>query len=169
MNALTIFVAIVAVCFVGQLVALILLLKGIKESSGRLEKVADRMEQRAGPALDAVQAILSEVKPKISEITSNLAEAASTIRSQVANAAEATGEVVERVRMQATRLDDLVHSTANKVEQTTDFLQNSVITPVRRVHAIVQAVSAGIAFLRHNRARKQGPQLAAEEDEEMFI
>lgn len=168
MNPLTIFVAIVAVCFVGQLVALLLLLKAIKESSQRVESIADRMEQRAGPLLDAAQGILSEVKPRISEITTNLGEAAATIRSQVAHAAEATGEVVERVRMQAARLDDLVHSTAEKVEQTTDFLQNSVITPVRRVHAILQAVNAGIGFLRRSRASKKGPQLATE-DEEMFI
>lgn len=169
MNSLTIFVAIVAVCFVGQLVALLLLLKAIKESSQRLESIADRMEQRAAPVLNAAHSILSDVQPRISEITSNLAEAAATIRSQVSNVAETAGEVVERVRMQAARLDEMVHSTAAKVEETTDFLQHSVITPVRRVHAIVQAVNAGIGFLRRNRASKKGPQLATAEDEEMFI
>ena len=83
--------------------------------------------------------------------------------------AQATGEIVERARMQAARLDHLIHSTADKVAETTDFLQTSVVTPVRRVHAILSAVNAGIGFLRQNRARKKGPQLAAEEDEEMFI
>ena len=166
---LTIFVGITAAVFVGQLILLYFVYKAIEKSSERMESIASRMEQRAAPALAAAHAILEDAQPKIGEITSNLAQASAMIRSQVAGAAQATGEIVERVRMQAARLDDLIHSTADKVEQTTDFLQTSVITPVRRVQAIVSAVNAGIGFLRRNRAGKKGPQLAAEEDEEMFI
>ena len=166
---LDIFVGITAIAFCGQLVLLFLLYKAIEKSSERLENSANRIEQRVAPVLDAAQAILSDVQPRISEITTNLTEASATIRSQVTGMAESAGEIVERVRMQAARLDEMVHSTADKVEQTTDFLQNTVITPVRRVHAILHAVNAGIGFLRRNRASKKGPQLAAEEDEEMFI
>ena len=169
MNPLTVFVAITAVCFVGQLIALLLLLKAIKEGSQRVESIANRVEQRAAPVLDTAQAILQQAQPRIGEITANLAEASATIRAQVSGAAQATGEIVERARMQAARIDELIHATADKVEETTDFLQTSVITPVRRVQAIVQAVNAGIGFLRRNRGRKSGPQVATEEDEEMFI
>lgn len=168
-TVLTIFVAVTAVAFVGQLIVLLLVRKAIEKSSERMEDVANRIEHRAAPVLATARAILEQAEPRIGEITSNLAEASAQIRSQVAGVAQATGEIVERARMQAARLDDLVHSTADKVEQTTDFLQTSVITPVRRVHAIVSAVNAGIGFLRRNRARKKGPQLATEEDEEMFI
>lgn len=166
---LTIFVAVTAVAFVGQLFLLFFLVKATKESSERIENIAKRVEERTAPVLAAAHAILDDAQPRISEITSNLAEASATIRAQVTGVAQATGEIVERARMQAARLDDLIHTTADKVEETTNFLQNSVIKPVRRVHAIVQAVNAGIGFLRRNRARKQGPQLATEEDEEMFI
>lgn len=166
---LTIFVGVTAIAFVGQLFLLFGLSKAVKESSERLENSANRMEQRVAPVLATAQAILSEVQPRISEITTNLAEASATIRSQVTGMAEAAGEIAERMRMQSVRLDEMVRSTADRVEQTTDFLQNTVITPVRRVQAIVQAVNAGIGFLRRNRASKKGPQLAMEEDEEMFI
>ena len=166
---LNIFVGISAVAFCGQLVLLFFLYKAIEKSSERLENSATRMEQRVAPVLTAAEAILHEAQPRISEITSNLAEAAATIRSQVAGLAETAGEIAERVRMQAVRLDEMVHTTASKVEETRDFLQHSVVTPVRRVHAILQAVNAGIGFLRRNRASKKGPQLATTEDEEMFI
>ena len=165
----TVFVVVTAAAFCLQLVLLFLLYRAIEKSSERMENVANRMEQRAAPVLSAAHAILDDAQPKISEITSNLAEASLTIRSQVSDIAHATGEIVERARMQAARLDELIHTTVDKVEQTTDFLQTSVITPVRRVHAILQAVNAGIGFLRRNRAKKKGPQLATEEDEEMFI
>jgi methyl-accepting chemotaxis protein len=167
--AVTIFVGVTAVAFVGQLFLLFCLAKAVKEISERMERIANRMEERATPVLATAQAILEEAQPRIGEITSNLAEASATIRANVAGVAEATGEIVERARMQAARLDELIHSTADKVTDTTDFLQNKVITPVRRVHAIVSAVSAGVGFFKRNRARKSGPQLAAEEDDEMFI
>ena len=172
MNAnvvLDIFVGITAIVFCGQLVLLYFLYKAIDRSSARMENIASRMEERATPVLAAAHAILEEAQPRIGEITSNLAEASATIRAQVAGVATATGEIVERARTQAARLDELIHSTSHKISETTDFLQEKVITPVRRVHAIVSALSAGIGVLKRSRARKKGPQLAAVEDEEMFI
>lgn len=168
-TVLTVFVAVTAVAFVGQLFLLYGLLKAVKESSERVERIANRIEERTTPVLATAQAILEEAQPRIGEITSNLAEASATIRANVAGVAEAAGEIMERARMQAAHLDELIHSTANKVAQTTDFIQDRVITPVRRVQAIVSAVSAGVGFLKRSRSRAKGPQLAAADDEEMFI
>ena len=166
---LIIFVGVTALAFILQLVLLFFLYKAIERSSSRMESIANRIEERATPVLASAQAILEESQPKIGEITSNLAEASATLRAHVAGVAEATSEIVERARAQAARLDELVHSTVDRVSETTDFLQNKVIMPVRRVQAIVSAVSAGVGFLRRNRARQKGPQLATADDEEMFI
>lgn len=166
---LTVFVIVTAIAFCAQAIILVFLYKAINQSSARIENIAERMEKSALPVLTAAGAILDDAQPKMAEITSNLAEASSMIRANVATVAEATGEIVERARMQAARLDEVIHSTVDKVEQTTDYLQNSVIRPVRRVHAIVQALNAGFSFFKHARAAKKGAQLAAEEDEEMFI
>lgn len=166
---LTVFVIVTAIAFCAQAIILVFLYKAINQSSARIENIAERMEKSALPVLTAAGAILDDTQPKMAEITSNLAEASSMIRANVATVAEATGEIVERARMQAARLDEVIHSTVDKVEQTTDYLQNSVIRPVRRVHAIVQALNAGFSFFKHARAAKKGAQLAAEEDEEMFI
>ena len=168
-TVLTIFVAITAISFVGQLFLLFAIAKAVKESAERMERVANRMEERATPFLAAAHAILEEAQPKIGEITSNLAEASAVIRANVAVVAQATGDIAERARNQAAHLDELIHSTTNKISETTDFLQNKVITPVRRVHAIVSAATAAVGYLRRSFANKKGPQLATEEDEEMFI
>lgn len=167
-TVLTIFVAVTAIAFVGQLILLFALYKAIQKSTERMEIRAARLEESTAPLLATARAILDDAQPKFGEITSNLAEATATIRANVAVVADATGEIMERARLQVARLDELIHSTADRVEETRDYLQEKVITPVRRVHAIVQAVSAGIKFFKHSRSPKGGPQLA-EEDEEMFI
>lgn len=168
-TVLTVFVAITAIAFCLQLVLLFFLYKAIDGSSARMESLANRMEERATPVLATAQAILEEAQPRIGEITSNLADASATLRANVAGVAEATGEIMERARMQAAYLDEMIRSTVDKVSETSDFLQDKVIRPVRRVQAIVSAVTAGVAFLKRSRSRHPGPQLAEADDEEMFI
>ena len=163
------FVIVAAGAIVLQTVILFALYKMMGETTSRMEKLAGRMEEQTTPVLATAHAILDDAQPKLAEITSNLAESTALVRSHVAQMAEATGEIVDRARMQAARLDELVTNTVDKIEVTTDFVQHSVIAPVRRVHAIVQAVSAGLSFLRANRARRKTESNNSGVDEEMFI
>ena len=91
------------------------------------------------------------------------------VRAHVAEMAEATTEIVDRARLQAERIDEFVGNTIERIELTSEFLQQSVVNPVRRIQAIVQAVSAGLSMLRSNRARRKSEGNSSEADEEMFI
>lgn len=164
-----IFVACTTVALVFQAGLLFALYKAVERSSERMENIANRLEQRAAPVLTVARTILDDAQPKISEITSNLAQTTATIRAHAAEVAETTGEILNRARMQAARLDEMISSTADKVEETTDFLQHSVVTPVRRVHAIFHAVNVALGFLRRAREEKKQRSAAAQDEEEMFI
>lgn len=163
------FVIVAAVAIVLQAGILYALYRMMSQATARMENIAGRLEQQTTPVLVTAHSILEDAQPKLAEITSNLAESTATVRAHVAQMAEATGEIVDRARMQAARLDALVSNTVDKIEVTTDFVQHSVITPVRRIHAIVQAVSAGLSFLRANRARRKAEGNSSGVDEEMFI
>jgi len=166
-NGTMLFFVIVAVVAIvlqtGILCALFLAIRGLVT---RLEKLVD---SQASPLLTTARAILDDAQPKIADITTNLAESTATVKVHVDDVAEATGEIVERARLQAARIDELVDNTIEKIEVTTDMVQASVITPVRRIHALIQAVSAGLGFLRANRARRKSEGNSSEADEEMFI
>jgi ABC-type transporter Mla subunit MlaD len=150
------------------MVILFALYKGLRQTSARMEGIAGRLEQQASPVLTAAKAILEDAQPKIAQITTNLSETTASVRTHVHQMGEATSEVVERVRMQAARLDDLIINTAHKVEATSEMLQNTVLSPMRRVRAVVQALNAGMGILKANRARKKTGDGKAD-DEEMFI
>ncbi len=162
------FVVVAAVAIVLQTIILYVLYKTMRESSTRIEGIAGRIEQQASPVLSTAHAILEDAQPKIAEITMNLVESTATMREHVFQVGEATGEIVERVRLQAVRLDEFFTSAANKLEATSEVLQTSVLSPIRRVRAIVQAISAGVNFLRANRSRRKISTTEVE-DEEMFI
>jgi uncharacterized protein YoxC len=166
---ITIFVIVAAVAIVLQTIILYVLYRTMRESSTRIESIAGRLEQQASPVLTTAHAILEDAQPKIAEITTNLVESTANMREHVTQIGEATGEIVERVRMQAVRLDEFVTGAANKLEATSEILQTSVFGPMRRVRAIVQAVSAGVNFLRAHRAHRKASNSEVEEDEEMFI
>jgi methyl-accepting chemotaxis protein len=164
-----VFVIVAAVAIVLQTAILYAFYKMTRETTTRIENLAGRLEQQTTPVLITAHAILEDAQPKLAEITSNLAESTATVRSHVAQMADATGEIVERARTQAARLDEFVSTTVEKIEVTTDFVQHSVIGPVRRIHGIVQAVSAGLSFLKAARARRKTNNHHSGVDEEMFI
>src|SRR5262245_23471601 len=164
------FVIVAAIAIVLQMVILLMMYLAMRQTTQRLESIAGRLETQTSPVLVAAHAILDDAQPKIAEITSNLAESTATLRASVAHVGEATGEIMDRARLQAERLDDFVSNTVDKIEDTTEIVQNSVISPIRRIHAIVKAVSAGVGYLRANTSRRKADgNSSAEEDEEMFI
>lgn len=167
-NIITIFVIVAAVAIVLQLAILFALYRALRQSSKKVEGIAARLEQQASPVLATAAEILADAKPKVYEITSNLAASSATIRTHVAQIGEATGEITERVRMQAARLDDFILNAAHKVEVTSDLLQEKVLSPMRRVRAIVTALNVGLSIFKSQRPHRRASADQVE-DEEMFI
>lgn len=165
---ITIFVVVAAVALVVQLGILFALYKALRQTSDRMEGIAGRLEQQATPVLATAAAILDDAKPKIAEITTNLAETSASVRSHVGEVGHATSEIMERARLQAVRLDEFMISAAQKVEATSELLQHKVLSPMRRVRAVVTALNAGLSFFKSNRPPKRNSS-GEVEDEEMFI
>lgn len=168
-TAVSIFVIVAAVAIVVQMGILLALYLGVRKASSRMEGIAGRLEQQALPLLTIAGSILEDAQPKIAEITSNLAESSATVRAHVSQVAEATGDIVERARLHALRVDEFVGDTMGKIEAASQILETKVLSPVRRVQAIVQAVSAGLGALRSTRYKARSARAGVEQDEEMFI
>ena len=167
-HIITVFVVVAAVAIVVQMVILFALYKALRQTSDRMEGIAGRLEQQATPVLATAAAILDDAKPKIAEITTNLAETSASVRSHMSEVGHATSEIMERARMQAARLDEFVISAAQKVEAASELLQHKVLSPMRRVRAIVTALNAGLSFLKSTRPPRKNNS-GEVEDEEMFI
>ena len=168
-NVIAIFVIVAAVAIVLQMVIMFALYKAMKQTAARVEGIAGRMEQQTTPLLATANAILEDAQPKVAEITSNLAESTATLRAHVSQVAEATGEIVERARLHAARVDEFVGNTMDKIETASELLETKVLNPVRRVQAIVSAVTTGLGFLRNSRGQRRARAARAGHDDEMFI
>ncbi len=153
--------------FLIEIAILIAILLSFKKSSARVESMADEMQRRALPTLDAAQSLMQNSGPKLEEILSNLAASSSTLKGQLERVDATVTDIVDRTRLQIIRTDELVSRTLDKVEETTEMVHHTVISPVRQVAGIVSGVTAVVGSIFTRRGRQQ-ERVGAPHDE-MFI
>ena len=164
---LTLFIAVTSIAVVIQAGILVALFVSLRKTSARMMVMADQVQQRAVPALESAQTILSDTGPKLQVITANLVEVTTTLKGQVERADITVADMLDRTRLQIIRADELVSRAMDRVEETTDMVQHSVISPVRQISAIIQGLTAGVNAFFGKRGRND--QETAEQDEELFI
>ncbi|MFZ0951443.1 MAG: hypothetical protein WAN17_04200 [Candidatus Sulfotelmatobacter sp.] len=156
MENLTVFVALTGIAVLLQAVILGALYFAMRKSSARMEALAVEIKTKALPTLETAQAMLAELRPQLTVIADNLTETTHSVRSQVERVDATVNDVVDRARLQIIRADELLSRTLDRVEETSDMVHNTVVSPVRQFAGLIQGVTAGIEFLLGNRGRKNG-------------
>jgi methyl-accepting chemotaxis protein len=171
-NLTPLFIALTGAAVVLQAVILAALYLSLRKSSARMEALALEVRTKALPTLETAQAMLAELRPKLTVIADNLTETTHSVRSQVERMDATVNDVVDRARLQIIRADELLSRTLDRVEETSDMVHNTVVSPVRQFSGLIQGVTAGIEFLLGNRGRRNGGSREARRpvpQDEMFI
>ncbi len=171
-NLTPLFIALTGAAVVLQAGILAALYLAMRKSSARMEALAVEVKTKALPALESAQEILMELRPKLTVIADNLTETTHSVRSQVERMDATVNDVVDRARLQIIRGDELLTRTLDRVEETSDMVHNTVVSPVRQFAGLIQGVTAGIEFLLGNRGRRNGGSREARRpvpQDEMFI
>jgi methyl-accepting chemotaxis protein len=155
-NLTPLFIALTGAAVVLQAGILAALYLAIRKSSARMEALAVEVKTKAMPALETAQAMLTELRPKLTVIADNLSEATYSVRSQVERMDATVNDVVDRARLQIIRADELLSRTLDRVEETSDIVHRTVVSPVRQFSGLIQGVTAGIEFLVGGRGRRNG-------------
>ncbi len=130
------------------------------------------MQTRVLPLLDnaktmqqEVKSFLETAKPKIENLLENASHISSTTRATVDRFDVTANDAIDRVRLQVIRGDELLTRTMDRVEETSEKVQHTVMSPVRQVSGIMQAITTGFGayFNTQRRRRNGGP------SDEMFI
>lgn len=170
-NLLTVFIAITAAAVLLQAGLLAAMYLSMRKTSTRMESLADEVKNKALPAIDSAQTILTEIKPKIESISENVKETTTTVRAGVQRLDATVNDVVDRARLQIIRADEMLTRTFDRVEHTSDVVQKTVMSPVKQVSGVIHGLTAGLEFLMGNRGRKNGRSRdrRAVPQDEMFI
>jgi len=171
-NLTPLFIALTGAAVVLQAGILTALYLAVRKSIARMEALAIEVKTKALPTLETAQAILTELRPKLTVIAENLTETTHSVRTQVERMDATVSDVVDRARLQVIRADELLSRTLDRVEETSDIVHNTVVSPVRQFAGLIQGVTAGIEFLLGNRGRRNGGSREARRpvpQDEMFI
>jgi len=169
---LKIFIYATAVAVILQMFILLGLAISLSKTSAKVEKLASEVHGRALPILASAETIINESRGKIDIVMNNLVATTGTLKTQMDRLDATVNDIVDRTRLQVIRADDIVTRTLDRVEETSELVQHTVVSPVRQISGIVQGLSVGIsAFLNQTRNSRRRRSNAARvtQDEELFI
>ena len=167
-NLLRIFIAVTTFAVVVQAGILVALYRAVHKSTAKMEALATQVTSKTLPMIETVQNILVELRPKIDVMTVNLSESSTLVRNQLGRIDATLTDALDRTRLQVIRADELLNRTMDKVEETSEVVHKTVISPLRQVNGLMTAISTGVeVFLgQKKRNRKNG---AGVPQDEMFI
>lgn len=156
MDKLSLFIALTGVAVLLQAGVLLAMYIAMRKSSERIEAIANEVKTKVLPTVDQAQEMLTELRPKIAVIVDNIEGATTVVRSQVQRADATVNDVMDRARLQIIRGDELLTRTLDRVEQTTEIVQKTVVSPIRQLSGLMQGISVGLEFFFGGRGRRNG-------------
>jgi outer membrane murein-binding lipoprotein Lpp len=167
-NLLRIFIAVTTFAVVVQAGIMVGLYLAVRKSTAKMDALATEVKSKALPTMETVQSMLVEMRPKIDVMTTNFSESSALVRNQLGRIDAALTDALDRTRLQVIRADELLNRTMDKVEETSEIVHKTVISPLRQVNGLMAAISTGVEVFLGQRRRhpKNG---AGVPQDEMFI
>lgn len=152
---LTVLVAVIAVAAMVQLIILFIMFLGVRKGLKLAGEYAEEMRDKVVPVLEHSKAflqtskqLLTKLEPKLDSAATELAELARTANAEAKKIRESTGEIAERVRRQAERVDVLTTEALDGLDRAGHVLNQAVTVPVRQVSGVLAAAKAIYETLR---------------------
>jgi len=153
---INLFILLTGIAVLLQAGVLLAMYLAMRKSGERMEALATEIKVKVLPAVEQGQEVLNELRPKLQVIADNLEETTTTLRSQVKRVDATVNDAVDRARLQVIRADELLTRTLDRVEQTSDMVHKTVISPVRQLSGIMQGITVALEFLLAGRSRRNG-------------
>jgi hypothetical protein len=167
-NYLIAFVAVTAGAVLVQAGILVALYLAFRKSSEKMEVLAAEVSSKALPAIESAHGLLVELRPKIETLTANATESSTVVRNQLLRIDATLTDALDRARLQVIRADELLGRTMDKVEETSESVHKTVMSPLRHVNGLVNAISTGVEVFLGQKRRHPKNGTGVPQDE-MFI
>src|SRR5437762_11584159 len=155
---LTLFVALTAIAIITQAGVLV----GIYLMSKRLSEQVERFMNETREMMVPVRSIAENLRVA----SANLVEIGLTARDQFRRVEAMVTDTGEALHVHLERFDRVSQNVMDRINETAEIVQDSVVRPVREVAAVTQGRTRGLAaFVLGRRSTVD----QARQDEELFI
>lgn len=165
---LRVFIAVTTFAVVVQAGILVGLYLAVRKSTAKMEAIATEVTSKTLPTIETVQNMLVELRPRIEVMSVNFSESSNLVRNQLGRIDATLTDALDRTRLQVIRADEILNRTMDRVEETSDAVHKTVISPLRQVNGLITAISTGVeVFLGQKRRHPKNG--AGVPQDEMFI
>jgi hypothetical protein len=156
---LTLFVALTAIAIVTQAGVLV----GIYVMSKRLSDQVERFMKDTREMMVPIRSIAENLRTA----SANLVEIGLSARDQFRRVEAMVTDTGEALTVQLERFDRVSQNVIDRINETAEIVQDSVVRPAREVAAVAKGLSRGFGAFFFGRSRSTVDQ--ATQDEELFI
>jgi hypothetical protein len=165
-NLLIIFIVLTGLAVLVQAGMLIGMYLSMRKTSAKVEQLADEVKNKVLPTAELAHSMMSELRPKIANVVENVSVSTTMLRTQMERVDATLTDIVDRTRLQVIRADEFVNTTMDKLEETREVVQKTVVSPVKQLSGLMRGVGAGFeAFF----SRRRGKNSVSAPQDEMFI
>ncbi len=165
---LRIFIAVTTFAVVVQAGILVGLYLSVRKSTAKMDALATELKEKAIPTMETVQSFIVEVRPRIETIAENVSDSTTLIKNQLERLDATLTDVLDRTRLQVIRADELLNRTMDKVEETSEIVHKTVVSPLRQVSGVMNAIYTGLEVVLGTKRRSGKNGMGVPQDE-MFI
>jgi len=166
---LSISIACTTVAVIIQAGILVALYVSVRKTTERMEALAVEVKTKTLPSIESAHSLLTELRPKVEVIADNVSQTTTMVRAQMQRLDATVTDVVDRTRLQVIRADELLNRTLDKVEQTTEIVHHTVVSPIRQVSGVLQGLTAGLEYFFGKKRNSRPRDPMGVPQDELFI
>lgn len=162
------FIIVATIAIVIQMAILLAMFLQMRMAIENFTRLANDLHARLDPILLRINRILEDSEDRIATVMGDAAEISRIARGQAQKIDRVFTEVVERLRVQVIRTDQILTGVLEVVEDAGTKVRNTVWAPIHQASALLKGLKVGLDFIRGQQRRRQEPD-SATQDEELFI
>lgn len=143
-----ILIAVTTAAVLLQAFVLLAMFIGLRKTSRSMLQQIEELKSTVTPLIDNARGLMDRVGPKVERTTADIEEIVRGLKAQAAEAEASASEILERVRVQASRLDEMFSNALNTVDRAADYVTNVVNRPVRQISGVLASIRAMVESLR---------------------
>jgi methyl-accepting chemotaxis protein len=141
-------VAVTALALLLQAFVLLAIFLTVRKAARSLKEEVRTLRAAAMPVILNTQALLTRVTPNVEATLADVAAVTHGLREHTAQVETTFKDILERLRQQSSRVDEMVSSVLDAVDRAGSFLANAVSKPARQLAGLLASFKAVIESLR---------------------
>jgi hypothetical protein len=163
------FIVVTGLLVLAQTVMLLLIFTAVRKAANAIHEEAENLRTSLMPVIfdtrdllaktqgvlantqefvSNAQGLVIRVTPRIESATADIVEITHRLREQTAEMQLSAVEIMERVRRQSSRVDEMFSHLLDTLDYAGGFVAETVSKPVRQVSGILRAAKAIVQTLR---------------------